>query len=197
MLRWLLFYLVCAAGIAGLPWWGPAAPLSPWLRGTGFVLGVILLPLASVLTPFFVLRRMPRNKRGTWQLLPMVVAAAGLGVLSLFAGQDTALQDRGRVTEAKVVSVKQGKTNRCTLQQPNGQAIPLDLKEGDGCATGVKRGDTLRVRYDPEGAANPVTASWKPASYGAAIAGLAALFVALGTWGGTRMSRRDREYSAA
>lgn len=196
LLRWLLFYVVCAAGIAGLPWAGPAVPLSAWMRGTGFVLGVILLPLASVLTPFFLLRRIPRNKRGTWQLLPMVVAAAGLGVLSLFAGQDAALQERGRVTEAKVVAVKQGKTDRCTLQQPNGQEIPLDLKEGDGCA-GVERGDTLRVRYDPEGAANPVAASWKPGSYGAAIAGLAAVFVAFGTWGGTRMARRDREYVEA
>ncbi|MFI9026197.1 hypothetical protein [Streptomyces sp. NPDC053560] len=167
------------------------------MRGTGFVLGVILLPLASVLTPFFALRRMPRNKRGTWQLLPMVVAAAGLGVLSLFAGQDAALQDRGRVTDAKVVAVDKGKTDRCTLQRPNGQEIPLDLKEGDGCNNGVERGDTLRIRYDPEGAANPVNGSWKPTSYGAAIAGLAAVFVAFGTWGSTRMARRDREYSAA
>ncbi|MEV0599478.1 hypothetical protein AB0I82_09285 [Streptomyces sp. NPDC050315] len=197
-LRWLLFYLVCGAGIAGLPWLGATVPLSPLLRGVGFVLGVLLLPLASVLTPFFWLRRAPRKERkGAWQLLPMVFAAAGLGVLSLFAGQDAALQERGRVTEAKVVAVEQGKTDRCTLQQPNGQEIPLDLKEGDGCDTGIKRGDTVRVRYDPEGAVNPVNDSWKPTSYGAPIAALAAVFVALGTWGSGRMARRDREYIAA
>lgn len=192
-LRWLLFYLVCLAGIIGFTWMTPAVPLDPWVAP---VLGWFLIPFASLLVPIFGIRRVPhRQRKLAWQLLLPLVTGAVLGFVSQAAGEDAALKERGRWVEAKVVAVENdnsNKTRQCTLQKPNGQKVAPDLKETDGCEDGVGRGEVLRVRYDPEGVASPEE-SWEPGSYGGVIAGLATLFVAFGTWGCVRMSRGERE----
>lgn len=56
-------------------------------------------------------------------------------------------------------------------------------------------GDTLRVRYDPEGVASPVE-DVDTTSYGMPLAYLIVAAVVMGTWGGVRQSRWDREYDA-
>ncbi|MER5969345.1 hypothetical protein ABT112_06335 [Streptomyces sp. NPDC002055] len=131
-----------------------------------------------------------------WQLLLPFFTGALLGFVSHGAGEDSALKERGRWAEATVVAVKNensNKTAQCTLRKPHGQAIEPDLKEGHGCEDGIERGDALRVRYDPEGVADPEDESWKPESYGGLIAGLATVFVGFGVWGSVRMSRQGRE----
>ncbi|MET8677862.1 hypothetical protein ABZW18_09780 [Streptomyces sp. NPDC004647] len=196
-LRWLLFYLVCLAGIIGLTWLAPAVPLDPWISGGAApVLGWALIPLASFMVPIFWIRRVPYSRRKlAWQLLLPLVSGAVLGFVSHGAGEDSALKERGRWVNSKVVAVENdnsNKTRQCTLQKLNGQKIEPDLKESYGCEDGVERGEVLRVRYDPEGVASPEE-SWKPGSYGGLIAGLATVFVAFGMWGCMRMSRQDRE----
>lgn len=62
-LPWLLFYLVCTAGIIGLTWSAPAGPLDPWIRGWVPLLGCLLMPLASLLVPIFWIRRTSRRQR--------------------------------------------------------------------------------------------------------------------------------------
>ncbi|MPY60228.1 hypothetical protein [Streptomyces spongiae] len=191
-LQWLLFQLACAAAMAGIMWLGPVIPLYPWIRNSSWFLAVLILPLASVLVP--TLWRTPRGKRTlVWQVVPTFFAGALLAAVSGGAGNNMAMQERGKWTQARVVALDD-RPDRCILQKPDGQEISPDLTEGNGCEDGIERGDTLQVRYDPEGAVSPVDESWKPGSYGGGIAGLAVVFVVFGTWGSTRMSRRDREY---
>ncbi|MEV0599473.1 hypothetical protein AB0I82_09260 [Streptomyces sp. NPDC050315] len=131
-----------------------------------------------------------------WQLLIPLVTGIVLAFVSQGAGGDSALEERGRWVSAKVVAVENEnstKTAQCTLQKTNGQAIEPELEETHGCEDGVERGDTLRVRYDPEGVVGPEDESWEPGSSVGMIAVLAALFVGFGTWGCMRMSRQGRE----
>ncbi|MFI6770017.1 hypothetical protein [Streptomyces sp. NPDC050355] len=196
-LRWLLFYLVCLAGIIGLTWSAPAVPLDPWIRGAVPVVGWLLLPLASLMVPIFGIRRVPHIQRKlAWQLVLPLVTGSVLAFVSQGAGEDAALQERGRWANAKVITVandRSNKTRQCTLQKLNGQRIRPDLKENYGCEDGVERGEVLRVRYDPEGVAGPEDESWEPGFNGGLIAVLATLFVAFGMWGCMRMSRGERE----
>ncbi|MFD3416917.1 hypothetical protein [Streptomyces decoyicus] len=196
-LRWLLFYLVCLAGIIGLTWLAPAVPLDPWIsNGAAPVLGAFLIPVAAFLVPVFWIRRVPhRQRKLAWQLLLPLVTGSVLGFVAQGAGEDSALKERGRWVEAKVVAVKNdnsNKTRQCTLRKPNGQEVAPGLKEGDGCEDGVGRGEVVRVRYDPEGLAGPEGESWKPGSYGVVIAVLGTAFVGFGMWGSMRMSRQDQ-----
>ncbi|MFD0168663.1 hypothetical protein ACFVJH_31660 [Streptomyces decoyicus] len=196
-LRWLLFYLVCLAGIIGLTWLAPAVPLDPWIsEGAAPVLGWFLIPFASFAVPIFWIRRVTYSRRKlAWQLLLPLVTGSVLGFVAQGAGEDSALKERGRWADAKVVAVENdhsNKTRQCTLRKPNGQKVAPELKEGDGCEDGVGRGEVVRVRYDPEGLASPEGKSWKPGSYGVAIAVLGTVFVGFGMWGSMRMSRQDQ-----
>ncbi|NUP14530.1 MAG: hypothetical protein HOZ81_00160 [Streptomyces sp.] len=198
-LRWLLFYLGCLAAIIGLMWSAPVVPLAPWIsEGAAPLLGWFLIPVASFMVPIFWIRRVPHVQRKlAWQLLVPLVTGSVLGFVSQGAGEDAALKERGRWVNAKVVAVENensNKTAQCTLQKLNGQEIKPELEETHGCEDRVERGDTLRVRYDPEEVVGPEGESWEPGSYGVLIAGLATVFVAFGTWGCLRMSRRDPEY---
>lgn len=96
------------------------------------------------------------------------------------------------------MDIEDVKTDQCTLQRrTDGTRISPTLSEGDGCRS-VSKGDTLRVRYDPEGVAGPVTdVDAESGSYGGLIAGLVLAAVAMGTWGSVRMSRWDRAYAAS
>ncbi|MGW7634235.1 hypothetical protein [Streptomyces decoyicus] len=196
-LRWLLFYLVCLAGIIGLTWLAPVVPLDPWISNEAApALGAFLIPFASFLVPVFCIRRVPhRQRKLAWQLLLPLVIGSVLGFVAQGAGEDSALKVRGRWGEAKIVAVendKSNKTRKCTLRKPNGQKVAPELKEGDGCEDGVGRGEVVRVRYDPEGVASPDGESWKPGSYGVVIAVLGTVFVGFGMWGSMRMSRQDQ-----
>jgi hypothetical protein len=196
MARWLAFSLVCAVGSAGLGWLAPVVPLTSWAGGTALLLAWFVLPLATVLVPLLWLRRVPRKKRKmAWQLVVPVVAGVALGVVGNQAGQQSALADRGRWTTAKVVEKEDAKTDQCTLRRTDGEEISPTLSEGDGCDV-ASVGETLRVRYDPEGVAGPVT-SVESDAYGGFIAALVVAAVAMGTWGSVRMSRRNEEYVAS
>lgn len=92
-----------------------------------------------------------------------------------------------------VVRMDDTGTNRCDLRTVGGREIPLSLSEGDGCDDGVSKGDTLRVRYDPEGVAG-ATEDRDSNAYGGLLGSLLMLAVVMGTWGGVRQSRWDREY---
>ncbi|MPY60223.1 hypothetical protein [Streptomyces spongiae] len=198
-LRWLLFYVACLAMIIGLMWLAPTVPLDPWIStGAAPVLGWFLIPMASFMVPTFAIRRFPHiQRRLAWQLVLPLVIGSILGFATQGAGEDSALQERGRWVNSKVVAVKNensNKTAQCTLQKLNGQEIEPELKESHGCEDGIERGDVLRVRYDPEGVVGPEDESWDPGSSVGLIAILAALFVAFGMWGCMRMSRQDRPY---
>ncbi|MCZ4508866.1 hypothetical protein O3Q52_11750 [Streptomyces sp. ActVer] len=195
--RWLAFSLTCALGSAGLGWLAPALPLKSWVGGAAVLTAWLLLPLATVLVPMLGLRRVPRARRKmAWQLIVPVVAGVALGVVAGEAGQQSALAERGRWTTATVVGIEDAKTDQCTLQRrADGTRISPRLSEGDGCRS-VSKGDILRVRYDPEGAAGPVT-DVESDSYGGLIAGLVLAAVAMGTWGSVRMSRWDHAYAAS
>ncbi|WP_406220761.1 hypothetical protein [Streptomyces decoyicus] len=194
-IHWLLFTSACAAVSAALMWFSPVVPLPALLRGAGFLISALLIPLALILVPVFWFRRVPRKKRKVaWELAIAVIAAAGLAVVSHGAGDDRAMQDRGRWTKAIVVEVEDRKSDKCTLRADNGQEITPQLGEGDGCdADRVEPGDEMHVLYDPEGAAGPADAR-RTSSYGGAIGGLAALIVATGTSACVRMNRWDTEY---
>ncbi|MFG2347091.1 hypothetical protein [Streptomyces phaeochromogenes] len=199
--RWLAFSLTCALGSAGLGWLAPAMPLKSWIGGVALLTAWLLLPLAAVLVPMLGLRRVPRAQRKmAWQLIVPVVAGVALGVVALEAGQQSALAERGRWTTATVVDIEDARTDRCTLQRrADGTRISPTLSESDGCRS-VSKGDILRVRYDPEGVAGPVTdadTGTESDSYGGLIAGLVLAAVAMGTWGSVRMSRWDRAYAAS
>lgn len=196
MIRWSLCALACAGGSAGLAWLVPAAPLRNPFGGAALLLAWIVLPLAAVLVPLLWLRRVPlKQRKVAWQFLVPVVAGVALGVLGKQAGDQVGLADRGRWTEAVVVHKEEGKTDKCLMRASGGREIWPSLSEGDGCRAWVSEGDTLRVRYDPDGVARPVD-DVDTASYGELLAYLMVAAVAMGTWGGVRQSRWDREYAA-
>ncbi|MGW3653394.1 hypothetical protein [Streptomyces sp. NPDC000878] len=196
MIRWSLFGLACAGGSAGLAWLVPVVPLPNPFGGVALLLACVLLPLATVLVPVLWLRRVPRKRRKVaWQFIVPVVAGVALGVLGKQAGDQVALADRGRWTEAVVVHKEERKTDECTMRASGGREISPSLSEGDGCRDWVSEGDTLRVRYDPEGVARPVE-DVDTGSYGVLLAYLIVAAVVMGTWGGVRQSRWDREYDA-
>ncbi|MFE2276997.1 hypothetical protein ACFXAE_06965 [Streptomyces sp. NPDC059454] len=194
-IRWLLFSLVCAGGSLGLSWVGPVVPLPGLLRGAGLVLAFLVLPLASSLVPVLMLRRVPRRKRKVaWQLVFPLAAGAAMGLFGNAAGEAAALTDRGVWTDAVVVRMEDTRTNKCDLRMVDGREIPLSLSEGDGCENWVSKGDRLRVLYDPEGVASP-TEDPDSSSYGGFLGSLFVIAVVMGTWGGVRQSRWDREYN--
>ncbi|MEV0368578.1 hypothetical protein AB0I10_01895 [Streptomyces sp. NPDC050636] len=196
LLLWLGFCVVCATGSATLGYLAPAVPLSSGLRAVTGPLAVLVLPLASLLVPLFTVPRVPlRQRTVAWQLVVPVITGVVLAVVSGEAGNEVALQQRGRWTEAVVASKESGKSDHCTLRRASGQRISPDLTEGDGCQEYVEPGDTVSVRYDPAGAAAPVTAE-ESGSYGGFIAGLMVVQVAMGTWGCLRMYRQNAEQRA-
>ncbi|MDX3457296.1 hypothetical protein PV396_35980 [Streptomyces sp. ME02-8801-2C] len=196
MIRWSLCALACAGGSAGLAWLVPAAPLRNPFGGAALLLALIVLPLTSVLVPLLWLRRIPlRQRKVAWQFIVPVVVGVALGVIGKQAGDQAGLADRGQWTEAVVVHKEEGKTDRCLVRASGGPAIWPSLSEGDGCRKSVSEGATLRIRYDPEGVARPVE-DVDTASYGELLAYLLVAAVAMGTWGGVRQSRWDREYEA-
>jgi hypothetical protein len=162
------------------------------------LLAWIVLPLASVLVPVLVLRRVPRKQRKVaWQFIVPVVAGVALGLLGKGAGDQAALAERGAWSDAVVVRKDDsGKTDYCDLRTAGGREISPPLSEGDGCGEWVTAGDKLRVRYDPAGVASPTT-NEETGSKAGLLAGLCALAVVMGTWGGARQSRWDREHVRA
>ncbi|MEV0600032.1 hypothetical protein AB0I82_12150 [Streptomyces sp. NPDC050315] len=170
-----------------LMWLGPVVPV-PVLRPVGFLVSALLIPLALILVPVFWFRRVIRQKRtAAWELIITVIAAVGLAVVSMSAGEDQALEKRGRWVEAVVTKVDDRKTDRCELRTRDGREISPRLSEGDGCdADIVQPGDELRVLVDPEGMAGPAD-EMPSGSYVGAIVGLAALVVATGTCGCVRL----------
>lgn len=66
----------------GIAWLGPVLALPAPVRGVGMALALLVLPLATVLVPVLLLRRVPRRKRKVaWQLLVPLVAGAAVGML--------------------------------------------------------------------------------------------------------------------
>lgn len=194
MVRWLLFNLVCAGGSLGLSWAGPVVPLPGFLRGAALLLAVLVLPLASSLAPVLFLRRVPRKKRKmAWQLVVPLMAGVAMGMFGNAAGDEAALADRGTWTDVVVVRMDDSGTNHCDLRMADGRELAHSLSEGDGCHDWVSKGDRLSVRYDPEGVAGP-TDDPGSSSYGGFLGTLFVMAVVMGTWGGVRQSRWDREY---
>ncbi|GGX29229.1 hypothetical protein GCM10010383_69810 [Streptomyces lomondensis] len=184
----------------GLAWLAPVLPLPALLRGVAFLVSALLIPLALVLVPAFWLRHVPHKqtpKPAVFALTVALVAAVVLAIITQQAGDERALEKRGRWTEAVVVEVENRKTDKCTLRTRDGRAISPQLSEGDGCDKElVEPGDELRVLYDPKGAAGPVAdmeVDLESGSYRGTIGGLAALVVVTGTWGCVRLNRRDNE----
>lgn len=196
-LRWLPFFLVWVAVIAGLMWSGPVVPLPSLISAPSWVLCTFLMPLAAFLVP--ACWRIPPNERKlTWLAVPTFLAGAALALVGGAVGADLAWNERGRSTQAEVVAVDEGKTNHCTLRKADGEEISPDLREGEGCDGGVGPGDVLSVRYDPEGGLEPTTESGKPGEpRWDVMAGLAAAFVVFGASGAVRMDRRRRERDRA
>ncbi|MGI5466166.1 hypothetical protein [Streptomyces sp. CA-132043] len=181
-----------------LAWLGPVVPLPVWLRGTGMLLSVLLIPLALILVPVFWLRRVPRKKRKVaWELTITLIAAVGLAFLTYGAGDERALQERGRWTKAVVTKVEDRKSDKCTLRTRDGHEISPLLGESDGCdADLVEPGDALTVLYDPKGTAGP--ADERPSGSSAGVlAAMAALIIVTGTCGCVRMNRWDNECDGA
>ncbi|MFJ4331270.1 MULTISPECIES: hypothetical protein [unclassified Streptomyces] len=193
LVRWLAFSLLCAGGSLGLSWLGPVVPLPTVVRGVGGLLAILILPLASLLVPVLLLRRVPRKKRKVaWQLIVPPIAGVALGVLGTVAGGATALADRGVSADAVVVSADYSSTNHCELRTVDGQDISPSLSESDGCRDSTSKGDELRVRYDPEGVASPDDG--RTSSHGVLLTTLFGAAVVMGTWGGVRQGRWDRAY---
>lgn len=130
-----------------------------------------------------------------WQLAIALAAGVGAAVVAGAAGEGAALKERGRWTEAVVVDKEDARTDWCTLRKPDGGKIAPRLTEANGCRW-VQPGDLLRVEYDPQGVAAPVTSAGRT-SYDSASAGLAAVSIAMGTWGCTQMSRRNEQHTEA
>ncbi|GAA2607879.1 hypothetical protein GCM10010304_68420 [Streptomyces roseoviolaceus] len=197
LIRWSVFSLLCAGGSLGLAWLGPVVPLWSPVRGVALLLACIVLPLASVLVPLLMLRRVPRKQRKVaWQLVVPVVAGVALGMFGNGAGDQVALAERGEWADLVVVRKDSAKTNHCDLRTVGGREISPSLAEGEGCRDWVEAGDKLRVRYDPAGVASP-TNDVDQSSNAGFILVLFVLAVAMGTWGGVRQSRWDREYVPA
>uniref|UniRef100_UPI0035174985 hypothetical protein n=1 Tax=Streptomyces calvus TaxID=67282 RepID=UPI0035174985 len=183
-----------------LMWLAPVIPLPSPLRGAAFLTSALLIPLALVLVPVLLLRHIPHKKPPKLAVVAFIgaiVAAVVMAVITRQAGNERALQERGRWAEAVVIEVENRKTDKCTLRTRDGREISPQLSEGDGCeAEWVEPGDKLRVLYDPKGAAGPVKdvdVELEPGSYRGPIGGLAALIITAGTWGCTRLNRRDNE----
>ncbi|WP_327703981.1 hypothetical protein OG530_21475 [Streptomyces decoyicus] len=196
-LRWLPFFLAWMAVIAGLMWSAPVVPLPSFITAPSWLLCAFLMPLAAFLVP--ACWRIPRNERKlTWLALPTFLAGAALALVAGGVGAGLAWNERGRSTQAEVVAVDEGKTNRCTLRKADGEEISPDLREGEGCDGGVRPGDVLSVRYDPEGGLEPTAESGKPGEpRWDVMAGLAVVFVVFGASGAVRMDRRRREHDRA
>jgi hypothetical protein len=195
-----VFNSMCVAASVSLTWLAPVIPLPSLLRGAAFLTSALLIPLALVLVPVLLLRHIPHKKPPKLAVVAFIVAivaAVVMAVITRQAGNERALQERGRWAEAVVIEVENRKTDKCTLRTRDGREISPQLSEGDGCeAEWVEPGDKLRVLYDPKGAAGPVEdvdVELEPGSYRGAIGGLAALIIAAGTWGCTRLNRRDNE----
>ncbi|MEU3900173.1 hypothetical protein [Streptomyces sp. NPDC045251] len=93
---------------------GPVVPLPGFLRGAAPLLAVLVLPLASSLTPVLFLRRVPRKKRKmAWQLVVPLMAGVAMGVFGNAAGDEAALADRGTWTDVVVVGMDGSGTNHC------------------------------------------------------------------------------------
>lgn len=196
LVRWLAFSLLCAGGSLGLAWLGPVVPLPTVVRGVGGLFAILILPLASLLVPVLLLRRVPRRKRKVaWQLIVPLFAGVALGIFGAGAGGTAALADRGVSADAVVVSADYSSTNHCELRTVDGQDISPSLSESDGCRDSTSKGDELRVRYDPEGVASPDDG--RTGSNGVLLATLFGAAVVMGTWGGVRQSRWDRAYDGA
>ncbi|MFH8978619.1 hypothetical protein [Streptomyces sp. NPDC017890] len=197
-IHWLLFNSTCVAASVSLMWLAPVIPLPGLLRGAAFLVSALLIPLALVLVPALLLRRIPHKKPPKLAIVALtvaIVAAVVLAIITRQAGNERALQERGRWAEAVVIEVENRKTDKCTLRTRDGQEISPQLSESDGCeADWVEPGDKLRVLYDPKGAAGPVEdvdVELEPGSYRGTIGGLTALIIAAGTWGCIRLNRRD------
>ncbi|MFD5229936.1 hypothetical protein ACFWJ5_15650 [Streptomyces qaidamensis] len=143
--------VACAGGSFGLAWLGPVVPLPSPVGGVALLVAWIVLPLAAILVPVLVLRRVPRKRRKVaWQLIFPVVAGVALGLLGSEAGDRAALAERGRWSDAAVVRKdNSGKTEFCDLRRADGREISPALSEGEGCGKWVTAGSELRVRYDP------------------------------------------------
>ncbi|MEV0183987.1 hypothetical protein AB0I54_32590 [Streptomyces sp. NPDC050625] len=142
-----------------------------------------------------LLRRVPRRRRKVArQLVVPLAAGVALGVFGESAGDRVALAERGEWTDAVVVHKKEARNGRCDLRASDGRGISPSLSEGDGCRDYVAEGDTLRVRYDPEGTASP-TVEESTLSDGGLLLSLFVSAVVMGTWGALRQSRWDREYA--
>ncbi|MGK9460501.1 hypothetical protein ACSLFT_10760 [Streptomyces sp. G6] len=124
------------------------------------------------------------------RLVVPLMAGVAMGVFGNAAGDEAALADRGAWTDVVVVRMDDSGTNHCDLRMVDGRVLAHSLSESYGCHDWVSKGDRLRVRYDPEGVAGP-TDDPGSSSYGGF---LGTLFV-MGTWGGARQSRWDREYA--
>jgi hypothetical protein len=158
------------------------------------LLACLVLPLASTLVPVLVLRRIPRKQRKlAWQLCVPVIAGIALGMFGMGAGDQAALAKRGEWADAMVVRKDDAKTNYCELRTVGGREISPSLSEGEGCRDWVETDDRLRVRYDPAGVASPTTDVERSSNAGF-LAVLFVLAVVMGTWGGLRQSRWDREH---
>ncbi|MFD0170181.1 hypothetical protein ACFVJH_39580 [Streptomyces decoyicus] len=198
----MLFNSACVAASVALMWFAPVVPLPALLRGVGWLTSVVLVPLALVLVPAFLLRHVPHKKApklAAFAFPVAVIAAIVLAIITQEAGDERGLEKRGRWTEAVVVEVENGKTDECTLRTRDGREISPQMT--DGCdPEWVEPSDRLRVLYDPKGASGPLEdededaeVDLDPGSYRGTIGGLAALTVAAGTWGCVRLNRRDNE----
>ncbi|MEV7062052.1 hypothetical protein AB0N97_04515 [Streptomyces collinus] len=85
-----------------------------------------------------------------------------------------------------------GKTDFCDLRTADGREISPALSEGEGCGEWVRAGSEPRVRFDPAGVASPATGE-ETGSEAGLLAVLFVLAVGMGTWGGVRQSRWDRD----
>lgn len=195
LVRWAALSVACAGGSFGLAWLGPVVPLPSPVGGVALLLAWIVLPLAAALVPVLVLRRVPRKQRKVaWQLIFPVVAGVALGVFGMEVGDQAALAERGTWGDAVVVRKDDsGKTDFCDLRTADGREISPALSEGEGCEEWVTAGSKLRVRYDPASVARPTTDE-EAGSEAGLLAVLFVLAVGMGTWGGVRQSRWDREH---
>ncbi|MFC9504928.1 hypothetical protein [Streptomyces sp. NPDC057002] len=160
------------------------------------LLAWLVLPLASVLVPVLMMRRVPlRQRKLAWQLCVPVIAGIALGVFGNGAGDQVALAERGEWADVVVVRKDSASINHCDLRMVGGRELSRSLSEGHGCEDWVEAGDKLRVRYDPTNVAGP-TADVDRSSNAGFLAAVFGLAVVMGTWGGVRQSRMDRAYTA-
>ncbi|MFI8998602.1 hypothetical protein [Streptomyces sp. NPDC053542] len=161
-LLWLLFNGACVAVSVSLMWFAPVVPLPGALSVVASLTG-LLVPLALILVPLLVPRRSFSHKTPPLTVLALAavfLSAVGLAGITHAAGEERALEMRGRWTEAVVDDVADRKTDKCTLVASDGWEISPRLSQGDGCdADWVEPGDKMRVLYDPEEVADPVEKS--------------------------------------